>query len=97
MSLMSIPDRACCETRRRLAEQYAISARLFAEAVVLLTRDPAAVPPGLYERLCAAVLEAQVRAELAGVRFEEHVDSHRCGQPDADAPNRSAAGAAANG
>jgi len=66
-----------CLARRELAEQFAISARLFAEAVVMLTRPPD-IPHPKYEALRASALEAQHRAEAAAVAFEEHVDTHDC-------------------
>jgi hypothetical protein len=74
-------------TRRQLAEQFAIAARLYADSVALLTRDNGMMPSdkdnGMmpsdkYHRLRKAAEEAQRRAELAGKSFEEHVDSHRC-------------------
>ena len=80
-----------CETRRKLAEQFAINARLFAEAVVMLTRDPAKMVPGEYEQLRAAAEEAQGRSESIGREFREHVDAHGCGQSPTGASNRVAA------
>jgi len=74
---------SCCELRRQLAEQFAIAARLYAEAVVLVTRDPQ-VMEGDYQRLCKEVMRAQARAESAGLAFEEHVSLHQCGEPHAD-------------
>jgi hypothetical protein len=82
---------SCCEVCYQLAEQFAINARLYSEAVVLLTRDPAMAGTE-YEELREAAIQAQTRAEAAGIRFEEHVDTHRCGRTTTDAPDRFAAG-----
>jgi hypothetical protein len=64
---------------RERADQFAIYARLYAEAVVAFTRDPGTMSPEKYSRLKKAVKEAQKRAEMMGVAYEEHLDSHRCG------------------
>jgi len=66
---------SCCRTRRELANQFAIAARLYAEAVVMLT---SASPQQNYSHLRDKAHEAQRRAETIRVAFEEHVDSH-CG------------------
>jgi len=66
-----------CQMRRELAEQFAISARLYAEAVVMLTR-PSVAPRRGYEDLRAAAVDAQRRAEGAAAAFEEHVETHNC-------------------
>jgi len=88
--MVPVGKNSCCEIRRQLAEQFAINARLFAEAVVILTRDPAVMVPGEYERLCAAAAQAQTRAESAGSRFREHIVSHGCGRPPAGGYQHSA-------
>jgi hypothetical protein len=64
---------------RELADQFAIYARLYAEAVVAFTRNPATMSPEKYIRLKAAVEDAQRRAEMMGIAYEDHIDSHRCG------------------
>jgi hypothetical protein len=67
-----------CETKRRLADEFATAARLFAEAVVLFTcRDSRSKDE--YNRLRNASRAAQEQAEIARIAFEEHVDSHGCG------------------
>jgi hypothetical protein len=68
---------ACCEVRRQLVERFATAARLYPEAVVVLTRRQ--MKSEDYERLLAATKEAQSRSEAAAVAFEEHVASHQCG------------------
>jgi hypothetical protein len=69
----------CCESRRRLAEQFSIAARLYAESVALLTRSGQILPEE-YDRLRKGAEEAQRRAEAIGLAFEEHVDSPWCGK-----------------
>jgi hypothetical protein len=66
----------CCEIRRQLADQFSISARLYAEAVVNLAVS--SISQEEYIRLCRRAKDAQRRAEAASVAFEEHVDLHRC-------------------
>jgi hypothetical protein len=64
--------------RQKLAVEFAVHARLYAEAVVNLTQI-GSMTHEQYERLCNATEKAQVRAERASVAFEEHVKGHRCG------------------
>ena len=67
--------RPCCVVRRDLSNEFATSARLYAEAVVSLT----SIADGSgFEQLRIAAELAQVRAEEAGVAYEEHVASHGC-------------------
>jgi len=73
-------EAGCCAIRRRLAEQFAIAARLYGEAVVLYTGFEGPTADVEYIHLRDAAREAQQRAEVARVLFEEHVDLHRCGQ-----------------
>ena len=63
----------CCHVKHKLAGEYATFARLFAEAVLLLTTGTVDI-----ERLRSATRQAQRRAEAAGVAFEDHVDFHGC-------------------
>ena len=67
----------CCETGRKLGEQFSEAARLYAEAVVVFTSNHANVPWEEYVRLRAAVEEAQKRSIGLGIAYEEHVESHR--------------------
>jgi hypothetical protein len=64
----------CCHLRRELANEWSISARLYAEAVVNLTTGNG----DGFEKLRLAAREAQARAEASCVLFEEHVASHGC-------------------
>jgi len=73
MQVVAPNDR--CRLRGELAEQFAITARLYSEAVVRLTRHES----GKYDELLAAAIEAQRRVEAAQTAFQEHVESHGCG------------------
>lgn len=68
--------KACCAVRRDLANAFAISARLYAEAVVILTSG--LTSGSNFENLRMAARRAQERAEEARVAFEEHVAGHGC-------------------
>jgi hypothetical protein len=68
-----------CPVRRRLGEEFALAARLYAEAVVQLMRDPITMSDRDYQQLHAAVEQARARSEVAGRAFKEHVESHGCG------------------
>jgi hypothetical protein len=71
---------ACHEKRRQLGEQYAISARLYTEAVVRLTQNSGTMPYEEYARLYEAAEKARRDSEAARIAFEGHADSHRhCG------------------
>jgi hypothetical protein len=59
-----------------LANEFATSARLYAEAVVLLTQRPSSAAD--IEQLSVAAREAQERASAAAAAFEEHVSVHGC-------------------
>ena len=67
------PRLGACHVRRKLADEYATAARLFAEAVVLETRGTVDI-----ERLRAVTRQALERTEAARVSFEEHVTWHGC-------------------
>ena len=68
--------RTCCTVRRDLANDFAISARLYAEAVVILTSG---VTSGSnFEDLRMAARRALDRVEEARVAFEGHVAGHGC-------------------
>ena len=72
-AISSVP---CCDVRRELATEFAISARLFAEAVAILTQSSSVMAD--IEQLHTAAQKAQERSEHARVAFEEHVRGHRC-------------------
>jgi hypothetical protein len=59
-----------------LANEFAISARLYAEAVVFLTSGVAA--ESNFAELRMAARRAHERAEEARVAFEEHLARHGC-------------------
>jgi len=67
-----------CEVKRRLSEQFAIAARRFDEAVVLLTNHPSQMTPGEHERLWTDSRQALERADAAARAYKEHVDAHGC-------------------
>jgi hypothetical protein len=69
----------CCNIRRKLSEQFATAARLYAEAVVVFSSTSLTVSQDEYNRLRKATEEVRGRAEAIGIAFEEHVESHRCG------------------
>jgi hypothetical protein len=71
----AIAVRQCCALRQDLANQFAIAARLYYEAVVLLSQTASSMD---FERLRAAARAAQERAATAGSAFEEHVNRHGC-------------------
>jgi hypothetical protein len=77
---------ASCELRRQLAEQFATAARLYAETVVLLTRNPMKSEQD-YNRLLEERKMAHNRSEAAAVAFEAHVASHQCGLPQSVSSN----------
>jgi hypothetical protein len=66
---------SCCRARSELANQFAIAARLYAEAVVMLTRLSQERD---FSRIRQSAAAAQRRCEDARVAFEEHIDSHHC-------------------
>ena len=59
-----------------MANEFATCARLYAEAVVILTSG--VTRESDFENLRVAAQRAQVRAEEARVAFEEHVAGHGC-------------------
>jgi len=67
-----------CNDRRRFAEQFALAAREYSEAVARLVQHEG--PPSLaeYNALRSIVIEAQERCGRAGVQFEQHVVTHGC-------------------
>ena len=68
--------RAYCAVRRDLANEFAICARLYAEAVVILATG--VTSESNFEKLQMAVRLVQERAEEACVAFEEHVAGYGC-------------------
>ena len=81
--MKSAKQQFSCFMRRNLGEQFATAARLYAEAVVVLTCDPATISRDEYDRLREATKQAQQRSEATERAFEQHVDSHDCLATDA--------------
>ena len=63
--------RICGEVARHLAEQFAIAARLYAEAVAQLTRDAmiSSVPGEEYDRLAQATREGATNNGICRTRL----------------------------
>jgi hypothetical protein len=72
-----VPSNGYCETLRLLAEEFSLSARLYAEAVVRMTLT-LSTEAAEYPRFREAAHEAHERAEQKRVAFEEHIATHRC-------------------
>ena len=70
---------ALCNDRRRLAEQFALFAREYSEAVARLAQHEGPSSNAEYGALLSAVNETRQRCECAGVDFEQHVAVHDCG------------------
>ena len=73
-----------CHMRREFADEFAISARLYAETVVILTRGMTTGQE--FEQLRKCIQEARERMEAARLAFEQHVTSHGCGNPICNTP-----------
>jgi|SRR5215831_18110811 len=71
------PIRSYCAIRRKLAEEFAIAARLYAESAIRLASGKSAVD---YACLRDQTIEAHGRSETAFRGFNEHVASHQCGE-----------------
>lgn len=70
---------ASCKDRRRFAEQFALAAREYSEAVARLVQHEGPPSQTEYSGLRSAVFEAHARCEGAGAEFEQHVATHGCG------------------
>jgi hypothetical protein len=62
-----------CHERRKLAEDFALAARLYAEAAVKL-----ALSREGYSRLSQITKDAQTRSVASYEALEEHIARHRC-------------------
>jgi hypothetical protein len=69
----------CCNDRRRFAEQFALAAREYSEAVARLVQHEGPPARAEYDALRSVVIEAQERCERAGGEFEQHLTKHGCG------------------
>ena len=65
----------CCELMQDLAQEFATAARLYAEAVVVLTTQSTNRKD--FEHLSRQAKDALERVEEARMLFEAHVISHR--------------------
>ena len=72
----TLARRPCCRIRLDLANDLSTAARLYSEAVVLLTS--LAPQSSNLELMHEKALIAQQRAESAQVAFEAHVRNHSC-------------------
>jgi hypothetical protein len=70
---------ALCKDRRRLAEEFALSAREYSDAAARLAQHEGPSSNVDYGALLSAVNEIYKRCEDAGVGFEQHVAAHECG------------------
>jgi hypothetical protein len=64
---------------RQLSADFATAARLYAEAVVQITRTPIAPSGSVYEQLRKAVEDTRKQADVAALAFYRHIDSHQLG------------------
>ena len=71
-----MPTSAYCIVGRQLADQFAISARLYAEAVVNLTTM--GTSPEEYVRLFQNASDTQGRSKAAFIAFDQHMRLHHC-------------------
>lgn len=78
MQPRSVRVGAPCETRRKLAEQFAIAARLYAETAAFFAQHPGDLSENDLAKLRIAAREAQQRSEEIHTQFEEHIESHGC-------------------
>jgi hypothetical protein len=68
-----------CNVRNRLAEKFAVAARLYAESAVCLATSGKSGHD--FTRLSKQTIEAQSHSEVAFKALMEHVASHPCGVP----------------
>jgi hypothetical protein len=78
MNQRGVAEQTCCALRHELAEECATTARLYSEAIALLTQSPLRISESDHIHLRVRALEAQKRSEEMFVAFEEHLDQHRC-------------------
>jgi hypothetical protein len=69
---------ASCNDRRKLAEQFALVAREYSEAVARLVQHEGPPSQGEYSTFRSVMIETLERCEMARVEFEQHVATHRC-------------------
>jgi hypothetical protein len=71
-------EQICCTARHKLADECATTARLYSEAIALLTQSPLRISESEYIDLRERAHEAHRRSEQMFVAFEEHLDQHKC-------------------
>lgn len=69
---------AHCKDRRKFAEQFALAAREYSEAVARLVLHEGPPAQAEYDALRCSVNETHDRCETAGLEFEQHVATHGC-------------------
>jgi hypothetical protein len=69
---------ASCNDRRKFAEQFALAAREYSEAVARLVQHDGPPSQVEYGALRSVVIEALERCESGRVEFEQHVATHGC-------------------
>jgi len=67
-----------CEEKARLASEYEMTSRKYADAVADLTRKMGTSAKAEYERLTRAADEARVKSEQSRLALEQHVAAHNC-------------------
>jgi hypothetical protein len=67
--------RTGCQIRRKLAEEFATAARLYAEAVSALAANST---DSRYSELLDRMKQALQDCEVTGIAFESHVRTHQC-------------------
>ena len=77
---------SCCTAKRRLAEEFAMTARQYAEVVGNLSSS-SRISKEHQSHLFEMVRDAQNRAEDVFARFEEHLKSHQRWDDSATAAN----------
>jgi hypothetical protein len=70
--------RSSCAVRRKLAEEFATAARLYAESAIRLACSGESGVDYAYQR--DQTIKAQGQSEVAFRSFNEHVASHRCAE-----------------
>jgi cytochrome c peroxidase len=67
------------EIWRKLSEEFATAARLYAEVVAAFASSPLTAPRAEYDRLRKTAEEALGRSEAIGIAFENHVELQQRG------------------
>jgi hypothetical protein len=68
-----------CKVHRKLAEQFALAAREYSEAVARLVLHEGPPSDAEYSALRCVVIKTHECCERDGVEFEQHVALHGCG------------------